>query len=370
MLESLISTKLLLQLSSKLVILFSLVLIVISANKAGLIGLLTKPFGLIKNQKTMLLAWFIFSCAFSPFFPNSICATILVPIALIYAENRNINKTALILTLGTSIIVGNNFLPTGGGGNLMAWGLLENRVGHDLSSLVWLRMMFVPTLISAIISLFVLWKMVYSKLSDTLNNDISSPPKITPLFIVNSILFAFGIYAGLFKLDNYYLVADAVIMLIINRPDKSCFSKLPYKALLIYSIAMIVGSLTGQLVKANPNFTDILTIDFSFLHVFLISILSAFSTNLIDNGAVTAILIPSILSFTEGNNFWLWAFLMNTFNVGFATIFANTVWQVSCSYGLKQKDLFKVGFVLAILHVMAFSIYFYIMQGSNVFTVL
>ncbi len=340
-------------------LMFSLMLVILSANKIGLLQLATHPFDRIRNSKLVLLAWFGFASVMTGITTDMTIATILIPMALIYAEERGIDKMSMILTVAFGISAGSDFTFLGGGDNIISRSLLESILKVDVTIGLWFKLFLLPTLMGIIATGFILYKTYDSGIARRLpKKDIN----INPLFCLQSLLIIIAVTLVFLKGTEYYIICIAIALIFICLLGKEEFIKLPFKAIYIWSSAFILGNYINTWAKGNILID--LAREYSFLETLFITSVLAGLTNILTNTAITTIALPFTIS-TE--NLWLFTLAVKAIDLSFMTIFANSCLAIASSYGLPQKTLFKIGGKVVVSQVIVLTIYFYFLRQSTIF---
>lgn len=344
-----------------LAIMFSLMILVLSSSKIGLLNLLTSPLDKVQDHKKILLFWFIFSCIITGFVPDTLAAIIIMPMAFLYAEKRNINMSNMLLAIGFGTAAGSDLTYFGGGDNIVAWTLFEKYLGHSLNIVIWAKMFWVPTIIGAIITGVWLWFKVFKKGQSepqTFERNIG----ISLLFILQSLLIIVGIGTAFVEAWKFYTIGIAIISLIICRLNFKDLKKLPYKALYIWTGAYIFGNIVSTFIKAHFVFT-LPAYLYTLPGIIVILLLLGCITNIMTNTGLTTIVLPIVFAATFVDIPWLFILCVKAIGLSYLTILANGCLAVSSSYGLKQNELFKAGLPIVIMQVIVFAIYFYLTRG-------
>ncbi len=365
MLESIFTFKAIIEFFLKVSVLFSLVIVVNGASTVGLVDLVTRPFDKFKRASRVLVCWYVVSFLLTGIIPNVAAASILLPLGFYYAKSRNLNINAMLLTIAFGTSVGNDLSPYGGGMNFVTWQLLSAKVGYTLDLSVWFRL-FWPTTISAIILTgLILWFTVLKR-----NNDYLTPI-LRPFnyrnwrFIVITIISAVILFNTLTDGSWQLSVLCAGLTVLVCKFDKGLFKTLPWKVLYLWSFAFFFGKFVGIYLKAHPELISYFNIDYSLLTVTgLVSVLSII-TNLMPNGAVTAIATPFALGLPGEQSIWLYVLIMKALSFGLMTICADVAVTLCCSFGLPQRQLFKIGTPVVIINSIFIIIYFYLTRNVS-----
>lgn len=349
----------LINITEKILLMFSLMIIILSANKIGLLQLATMPFNKLKNSKLILLTWFGFASIMTGLSTDMVIATILIPISLIYAENRGINKISMLLTVAFGVSAGSDFTYFGGGDNMVAWGLLESVINTEVTLALWFNLFLIPTLLGVLVTGFWLYR-TYDE--HEAKNVIMNKIVLSPLFVFKSMLILVGTALVFVKGMAYYIIGIAVLLSILCSFGKLEFMKLPFKAIYIWSGALILGNYMYYWAKAN------IVIDLSKNYglgetLFITGALAGF-TNFLTNTALTTIVLPFTIN---AKNLWIFTLAVKAIDLSFMTIFSNSCLAVASSYGLPQKTMFKVGSYVVISQAVILGIYFYLIQNSSIF---
>lgn len=358
------------KLATKLILIFAIILVMVAADKFGLVSYLTRPFDRIKKHQAMLTAWFIFSTLLSGFFPNLICINVLAPVAAVYCQRRKINASAMMLALGFGVGVGNDITPLGGAGNLMAWGLVQKAAGYDPGFGLWFKAMGPTTLLTIAVTFFWLWFLVFRKLDPVLENNLpQEKASIEAGFIIKTALVVGAVYSGLATNIPFYIPAIIAALLFVWCGLKvDDLKRLPLNVIYLYALAGVIGDVAGKAVIKYPVLKEMLLRDFSLADTFLISAGLALLTNFISDGAITFALTPIILAANNGN-LWLFTVVMKAIDTNFMTVVSDNSISISCGYGLTQKELFRVGMPIVITLIIARSLLLYLLRDSSLFMI-
>lgn len=345
---------------SNISLMFSLSIIVLASLNIGIFDLMFYPLNRIKKNKWLMLLWFIISALVTAIVPDTLTAVVLIPMAVEYSNKRDMNVFEILLAVAFGSVVGNDLTPYGGGNTLLGLTLLEKHYHTFVNIFVWSKMFFIPTLIEVILCGTYLW-IFYFKDKDLLNYNLKKLDVTVP-FIFKSIFIIVGIFIILITNNTVYAVAIAILCIFIGNFNKDDFTKLPYKAIYVWTGAYLLGNVINMYVKHYYHFILPANI-YTLGGIFIILIIVGTMTQFITNTGLAAFMLPIIMGMNFHDNIWLFTIVMKAIGLSFCTIFANGCLTVSSSYGLKQRDMLKAGIPIVILEIVAFTIYFYLMRG-------
>lgn len=342
-------------------LMFSLMVLVLSASNIGLLGVSMKPLDKIKNNRVIMIGWFVFACILTAFVSDTLLATILVPIGILYADKRGLSKIEMLVAIGFGSVVGNDLTYFGGGDTIVAWSLLENYLGRDLNMNTWVHMFWIPTLIGIAIAGTWLWfKTFENKIVSTIRTE---DVEITSMFIIQTVIILLGITSVFFSAYQYYVIGFAVLSVILCRLNLEQLKRLPLKGIYVWTIALVIGNYISKYIKAHYIF-NVPDNAYTFAGILLIICVVAILTNIITNSAMATILLPIVMALTFVDTIWLFVLVTKCISLSYLTIFANGCLAVTSSYGLNQKHMLKYGLPILVMQVLMFAVYFYIMRGG------
>lgn len=354
-----VDTATLIKIGQNLVLMFSLSLIMMSAFHVGLVDWFTRPLDRIRSNRAVLLFWLLFTSVITAFLLDTLCAILIVPFAMLYAEKRSINKQHMLLTIGFGSVVANDFTYFGGGDTVIAWTQLQKLLGQDLTISTWLHLFAVPTLFALVITCVWMWFKVFEK--KQLDPVESKPLELGWKSIVSVFLLAAGIY---FAFKEWYLPIielAAIFAIFVTLPlDK--IKRLPYKAIIIWTVAIIAGNFINAYIKAHYTF-QIPDQVYSLLGILIAVTIVSVLTNVVTNTGLTAIILPVIMAIHTTDQLWVFVLVVKCISLSYLTIFANGCLAVAAGYGLEQKSMIRAGVPILILQIIFLTLYFYFMRG-------
>jgi di/tricarboxylate transporter len=333
-------------------------MLMVCADKSGTIDLAMRPVNRITSNRKAVMYMFLLAFIITGIVPDTAAAALLIPLCIIYGNKRGIEKSDILLSIGIGCVAGNDLTYFGGGDNIVAWSLLQKQLGSKLDLLTWGKIFWAPTFIGLIITLIIL----FITLKDKKLNSYLVSHKCN---ILNTILITISIVLILIKDTQYYGMLLSLITFIICKVDKKDFGRVPLKALYLWAGAYITGSIIGEIIRVYihvPLPSNLYTLGGILIVLIIISIITSFMTN----SGLTAMILPLTLSLSFIDNIWLFALVVKAIGLSYCTVFADGCLNVSYSYGLSQRRLFRIGAIIVAMQIAAFALYFYLMRGRIV----
>lgn len=281
------------------------------------------------TPKRLILFWFCTAFFMSGVFNDMTVAALLAPLAIRSAQQINFPRIDLVLlSVAFGISTGGDLTVFGGNDNLMALGLLQD-TPYALTKLDW-SFTFIPStlligIIAAAICTFAVRKVTWTIANRA--KDITVDWFFVCLCLF-AIMLAFFVPAG-------YITCFALLTLVMQRAVKKIPAAIPYKALLIWTVAFVVGKLLNQWLA------DFITIPTNIL---LLTALLILLTNFFTNTALMSLALPFILAANLPASSCYAA--IKAVNIAYITIYGNSCLAVSSGYGLKQRQLLIYGLPL------------------------
>jgi len=344
---------------TNITLMFSLTILIISANKVGLLEYLYMPLKNIKSSRIIMLAWFMIATILSAFTLDLTLALILTPIVLFYADSRGLSKVEILLATTWGNMVGSEWTYFGGGDTIIGWTLLEQFTGERLDILTWGSLFWLPSFLSLVGTAICLLMFIKNTYVEPQEVQFEKPSLRTAIIGVLSIL---GIIGALTGFSPLYMCLIALTSLVMARLGKDELKNMPLKGVYIWTFCIIIGSLIGNLVKSHyqlilPEYL------YSFAGIVLILTIICGLTNIMTNTGLTTIILPLVMASQFVDKIWLYVLVTKAISMCYLTIFANSGLAVSSSYGLSQKDMFFKGLLVVLVQLAIFSLYFYFMRG-------
>jgi len=337
------------QIMDKLLIIFTLSLIINGLNESGFLHNLIRPLNKLANIRSICIFWFIISGLVSSVFTDLITACLILPIAIIYIKEAGIkiNKEILLICICFGICAGGDITMYGGGDNIVAIGLWESMYNTEFTHMTWFRYMLIPTLIT--MGLMVLILLFFIK--DEEINKLKLPKiKINKLPTLCLLAGIYSIFAGDHPI--YALTATVAAFLIMNKLDV-LFKNIPYKAMTIWTIAFLFGKVIGTFITSTVSDTFTMTNELFMI----ICIVTALMTILCTNTSVASCILGVYLSIAPMDPL-AFCILIKCINVGYITIYHNTCLAVGSGYGISQKSLIKIGLPVTIMQLLVIIIWY------------
>lgn len=340
---------------------YSMMLLTFVLSKTGVFLNIAMFLERIKLKSVVYLCWLFLGVIVSAVVPDTIAATILCPLAFLFAEKSNINKEKLILTVCFGTVLGSDFTYFGGGDNLISYILLTKFLGQGLDMNIWMQIFWGPTFWGLIWGTFVLWfclfekdKMVYYDEGNNYDNKRLSQ-------IIAVLFFSFGIVLVCIKQLQPLLFLLALISVLVFRLDKKTILSLPKRPVIIWPLCILVGVLVEQVLKQHFVFLGSYVTNMNY--VLWVTIIG-FLTNLMTNTGLTTFVLPFVfsLSLSPDYKLWLYAITVKAINLSYFTVLANGSFAVGTSYGITFKNLFKYGILLFFVEWLSIITYFGIIK--------
>lgn len=294
---------------------------------SGLFARLAATSRLFITPQRQAAFWFIVAFCLSGIFNDMTIAALLMPIVLASAQAISFPRPDLLLLVTAfGISTGGDLTVFGGNDNLIALGLLQN-TPYAFSKLAWSRLFGPCTLLIGFCALLVC---IFSvrKISWEPSKVQAANKEVKWLLVVSvacMIILAF-------MSSSYFVLLLAIIGAMVAGIVQQLFTKLPYKAMLIWTIAFIVGKLLAQYVAPQLNIPT---------NVYLLIAVLILATNVITNTALMSAALPFILASGLPAAYCYAA--IKAINAAYLTIYGNSCLAVAAGYSLKQRDLFKYG---------------------------
>ncbi|ATW27956.1 sodium:proton antiporter [Candidatus Formimonas warabiya] len=354
------TTDVLIKLGINILLMLSLTTLVLSGEKSGLLSIITRPLNKIIDNKIIMIAWFLISTVLSAFTLDTTLAMILIPIALVYATSRKLNKGEILIAVTWGNMVGSEWTYFGGGDTIVSWTLLTQYLNRPLDMIIWAKLFWAPTLLACILTL--VW--LYFK--------VLSPVIVKPLLqeklnvnwanVLTWIVVIVGMATIFYTQLQWYTVGLAVLSILLSRLSLDDFKKLPFKAIYIWTASVILGVLVNQYVASHFQFV-IPTYVYSLLGIITVFVvISIIHLGITDSG-MSLIFLPIVMASQFTDIIWLYVLMTKAISLSYLTIFSNGGLAVSASYGLSQREMLKKGIPIVILQTILFALYFYFMRG-------
>lgn len=348
------------KIGENLIIMFSLTIIILSLKKAGLLEQLYKPLDKITNSKTVIMVWFMLATTLSAFTIDLTLAYILTPLAVLYAEYRDMNKVDILLATTWGNMVGSEWTYFGGGDDIIGWMLLSDYLGHPLDMLTWARLFWVPTFLALLCTLICL---ILLTKNQKIIIKTTEYPKITIRMYLVGTIGLIGLCSILVNSFSWYITAvSALIAGLLVHIDKHMLLQMPYKGFYIWTMCIVFGTTISSFIKNNVLFS-IPQNAYSLLGIIVILVVVIVLTNIMTNTGLTTILLPLVIGSQFTDNIWLYVLVTKAIGMSYLSIFANSGLAVASSYGLSQKTMFSKGLFVVFLQLVVLTIYFYFMRG-------
>lgn len=346
---------------------FALTGIVLSSNRVGLISRLMRPLDRIQSFKGILAFWFLLGTILSAFTLDSTLAIILVPLAVLYAEKRQISPVDLVLTVTWGNMVGSEWTYFGGGDTIISWTILEKTLQRPLDMITWGKLFWLPTFLACIATLlWVLRSAGKDRVIPLVVEGNISKIQVRTIFV--SILSILGITSIFVSNMQIYTITIGLITCLVARLTKEDIKKIPFKGIYIWTICIVLGTVISNFIQANYKFavpTGVYTIGGILLVLLIVGCL----TNIMTNSGLTSILLPIVMASTFVDKMWLYVLVTKAISMSYLTIFANSGLAVATSYkGLSQKCLLNKGLPIVLIQYVLFAVYFYLMRGHITLT--
>lgn len=348
------------KLGINILLMFSLTALVLAGKKTGLIDFVTRPLDRVANSKVIMVCWFLLTTILSAFTLDTTLAMIIIPIAVIYAESRNLSKLEMLISVTWGNMVGSEWTYFGGGDTIVSWTLLTEYLNRPLDMFIWAKLFWAPTLLACVITLLWLW---FKVLSPTYVKPICQR-KLNITFVTSVVWLL--IFVGVATIFNsklqYYTIAISVVCSFLSLRLKD-LKNLPVKAVYIWTISVFLGLQINNYVASHytfimPNYIYTLI---GIASIFII--ISIIHLGITDSG-MALIFLPIVMASQFTDKLWLYVLFTKATSLSYLTILSNGGLAVSASYGMSQKEMFKKGIPIVALQIALFVIYFYIMRGK------
>jgi hypothetical protein len=347
------------KIATNIILMFSLTVIILSVNKVGLLEYLYKPLNRLTDSRIIMFAWFFISTFLSAFTLDLTLAFVLLPIAVMYAEFRDLSKVEILLATTWGNIVGSEWTYFGGGDTIIGWSLLEKYLNKPLDMQTWASLFWAPTflgLLATAVCLFFFLK------SEPVESKTMRLPALTPAMGVCTLASVLGVVGLLLSYPWYITFISAIVCGIFARLSKSEYKRMPFRGLYVWTICILLGSALSSVIKANFTFT-VPSYIYSLLGIITVLFLVILIHLGVTSSGATTILLPLVMASQFVDTIWLYILITKAISISYLTIFSNSCIAVGSSYGLTQKYIFKKGILVTIIQVIIFALYFYIMRG-------
>ncbi|KLU65740.1 hypothetical protein DEAC_c23700 [Desulfosporosinus acididurans] len=336
-------------------VMLSLTTMILGLQKTGGLVYLTKPFDRFKTSRSQAIAWFVLSVVFSGLTTNLILANILIPMAVVYAKERTMDPVELNLAVLLGILAGTEFFPYGGGDTIIENTLISHDLHRPLGLLTWGQMMWVPTILACLITgLWLAYKVVNNKTLTEFKTEVRG----SAAMLMEFMLLIAGVYLTFRTKLQGYVVLVAFLSALVSRLPAAKLKTLPFKAIIYWSLSLILGKILSVLLKTHVHFTIPSNV-YSFGGIFLFIAVVFMISNFLTRSALSSMIMPLVLASAVPDKLWLSALAIKSFSLGYLLIFSDSANVVSVGYGLRQSKLLRIGLPIALMQMAAYILYFY-----------
>ncbi len=321
------SLTLIFSIADKLVLICAFSILAQLLESSGLFARLATTSRLFTTPQRQVTFWFIVAFCLSGIFNDMTIAALLMPIVLSSAQVQHFPRPdLLLLATAFGISTGGDLTVFGGNDNLIALGLLQD-TPYAIGKLAWSRLFGPCTLLIGFCALLICIFSVRKVSWKPADIDIADRRVKWPIvvYVVCLILLAF-------VLSSYFVLLLAVIGIMTTGSIQHLFTKLPYKAMLIWTAAFIAGKLLAQYVAPQLSIPA---------DIYLLIAMLILATNVITNTALMSAALPFVLA--SGLPAAHCYAAIKAINTAYLTIYGNSCLAVAAGYSLKQRDLLKYG---------------------------
>ena len=321
------SLTLIFSIADKLVLICALSILAQLLEASGLFARLATTSRLFATPQRQVAFWFIVAFCLSGIFNDMTIAALLMPIVLSSAQVQHFPRPDLLLLATTfGISTGGDLTVFGGNDNLIAISLLQD-TPHAISKLAWSRLFGPCTLLigfcALLVCIFSVRKVSWKPI------DIGVADKKVKWLVVVCVACLIMLA---FVSCSYFVLLLAVICMLATGNIQQIFSKLPYKAMLIWTVAFIAGKLLAQYIAPQLSIPA---------NIYLMIATLILATNAITNTALMSAALPFVLA--SGLPAAHCYAAIKAINTAYLTIYGNSCLAVAAGYSLKQRDLLKYG---------------------------
>ena len=294
---------------------------------SGLFARLATTSRLFATPQRHVTFWFIVAFCLSGIFNDMTIAALLMPIVLSSAQVQHFPRPdLLLLATAFGISTGGDLTVFGGNDNLIAIGFLQD-TPYTISKLAWSSIFGPCTLLIGFCALLVCIFSVRNVSWKPAGIDMIDRKVKWPIVVYVACLTMLA-----FVTSSYFVLLLAVIGTTATSNIQYLFTKLPYKAMLIWTAAFIVGKLLAQYIAPQLSIPT---------NIYLLIAVLILATNIITNTALMSAALPFILA--SGLPAAHCYAAIKAINTAYLTIYGNSCLAVAAGYTLKQRDLLKYG---------------------------
>lgn len=298
--------------------------------------------------KQLTLIWYFVGFILSGFFADMTIAAILFPIAIQFTKDMEPKDSEhLLLTLAFGICTGGDLTVFGANDNIIAIGLLQN-AGINLSYVEWTNWLIVPTVIMSIfVSIYLYFTASNHKVKIHSQESLNVQNHGLIIIVIILLVSAFMIDSG-----TLFLLTACVSLQVIENKKK--LLKLPYKALLLWTVTFIVGMMISNWLKtANLQIPK--------LSMLSLIVLLSMVTNITTNSSLTTFALPVVISMYPGSMLMIMC-AIKAISTSYFTMYGNSCLAIANGYGIKQKTLLKHGLIVTFIAIVVQVFYFSLLQ--------
>ncbi|MEA5151108.1 MAG: SLC13 family permease [Oscillospiraceae bacterium] len=340
------------------------------------------------SVRQQVVIWLLLATCLSAFLPNTVVAAVLCSIAmsmLKYVGEGDVKHSSAASLIMLAIVWGANnggmFTPLGGAMNLVTISYIEELIGGEFIYSDWVVRMLPFGLLVTLVSLVFLLRFKTDKKSLNGSKDyfqsicrsfgkLSGAGKASlSLFIIATALsFTRQLYQnwlpGL-KPGYIFMICGGLVFLLKDENGKSVVSWKTAEQNMMWGLFFLFagGTALGALVNGSGAaeviaelFAKIIFSN-TFLLVFIIVSLNVVLSDIVNNTACAAVMIPIIISVVKGLGLpvmpYLWVATVS-YNLSFTL--PTSIRAIPIGYGLEPAYMFRRGLAVSVAMILAVSV--------------
>lgn len=381
--------------SETILLLLGASILIVSWEETGLDKRIAAKFlGIIgSSYRGQLVFWFMVSMVLSAFLPNAVVCATMTPLAIAMlkyigedniAESQKGSKLLLYIAYATGI--GGLASPLGGAMNLVTVSYLQELTGEEYMYASWVvRFLPIMIVLTIILLIFMLRDVkkgeMLGQAKEYFIEQYKKMPKISKEEICSLVIFIIAVilsFTRQFYQDilpglkpAYTFIVCAIISFLITNKNhgrimiwKQVQTKIVWELIYIFAGGLALGTLMsgsgavddiGAAVSREGVSTGIIT-------VFVIVTLTLILSDVTSNTATAAVAIPIVISIIQGIDVNPIPYVyIASIGVNLSFMLPTSIRAIPVGYGVEPKYMFKEGWKISIVIIIAMTLLSYIM---------
>ena len=323
----------------------------------------------VRNERNFLAVMFMVTAALSSVMGNVPVLAIMFPVAsaVVSESEGRIQRKSLYMAMAIASGLGGNVTLAGSSMNMLAQGILQSTEGVESLGFFTLTRGAVPSILISLLYFITVGNMLQRKVFNFSDND-GTPESEHREFrkdkaIITAVCFCLciaGFIAGIWSIGMTSLLAATVCILTGCISFKTAMQKMDWTTICVLAGALgfaggVNTSGAGAILaekalglfggsEANP-----------YVGVFMIGLIGGLFTNVMQNNAVVAILLPIAITMSQTmsvNSLPFVAAVIYSASFAFATPIGTAPMTMSLSAGYRFMDYIKIGGLCELLAIL------------------